>query len=126
MKTAQGIRLLEERVRRAVWRREQNDAPGPGGCVRRDSREDRRSGGRLRGPNEEYRGDILECRIERRWDGEVARHDLDAGRQRRVFRPPRKRAHAHAGAQKLVDQKAPNPAGGARHENRAPRRVCHL
>jgi hypothetical protein len=31
MNAAHRIRLLEERVRRAVWRREQDDAPRPDG-----------------------------------------------------------------------------------------------
>jgi hypothetical protein len=57
MKAAHGIRLLEERVRRAVWRREQDDAPRLGGRVCRESRDDSGKGMRRRGPNKEYRPD---------------------------------------------------------------------
>jgi hypothetical protein len=59
----------------------------------------------------------LESLVQRFRCGEVAGDDLGALRQRRAFWPARERAHGSAGTQKLVDDKAPDAAGGACHEN---------
>jgi hypothetical protein len=110
VETAQGIRLLEERVRRLVWRREVDDAPALPRRGRREARDDRRGGGRRRSPDEEYCPNSLEGRVERRGRREVADHDLGAGRECRLFRPARERAHGHVATQKLIDDETPDAA----------------
>jgi hypothetical protein len=73
MEIAHGIGLLKERVRRLMWCGEIHDAPR----LRRESGDDGWSGRWRRGPNEEHGLGTVECRVERRGDGEVACHDLD-------------------------------------------------
>ena len=108
-----GVRLLEERVRRPVRRGEKDDAPR----VRRETLDDGWSGGRRGGPDEEDRTYALQRGVERFGHGEIARDDLDGRRQPRRLRSARERAHRHARGQQLGDHRAPDPAGGSRHED---------
>ena len=87
--------------------------------------DDGRSGARRRGPKEEDCTDALQHRIERVGHGEVARHDLDGRGQRRRRRPARERAHPHASIQQLGDHRAPDPAGGSRHQDGLHMCACH-
>ncbi len=116
-----GVRVLEERVRRPVRRGEKDDATR----VRRETRDDGRSGGRRRGPEKENRTYALQRRVERLGHGEVTRHDLDGRRQPRRCRPARERAHRHARVQQLGDHRAPDPARGSRHADGMQVCACH-
>src|SRR6185436_17800223 len=100
------VGLLEERVRRLVWRREQDDAL--------DSRRDALQRGRGRrerqNPHQEQRVDPVETAIERVGSGEVAARDLDVGRQVRGFRVAAQGPHATAlGAQEVHHRAADVP-----------------
>jgi hypothetical protein len=125
MKTAQRVRLLEERVWRLMWRREVDDAPALPRRRRFELRDDRRGRGDGRSPYEECCRGAVEGRVERLGDGEITYHDLGAGGECRLIRPTRERAHRHAGTKKLVDDETPHAARGAGYEDLARRRARH-
>ncbi|HEX4339510.1 MAG TPA: hypothetical protein VH062_26570 [Polyangiaceae bacterium] len=117
----QRIWLPEERMRRLVRRRQVDDVPS----LLRQPRDERRSGVHRGSPDEENAFHAVEGRTERRRNGEIAHHDLDAGGKRRVFRAASESAHRHPGAQQLIDDETPDAACRARHEDRTRTRAPH-
>jgi hypothetical protein len=93
----QRVGLLEERVRRAMWRREKHDALG----VRRDAVQRCASWRERRHPREKDRVHVLQTLIERLGHGEIAPHDFDVVRQVGGFGASAQRAHPTAGASQL-------------------------
>jgi hypothetical protein len=114
VKGSRRIRLLEERMRRSVRRREKDHATRVG----RDTFDDGRSGGRRGRPDEEHSADTLQSGVERFRRSQIARHGLGGRWQSRRRGSARKRADGHTRTQQLGDHQSPDTPGRSGHEDR--------
>ena len=69
------------------------------------------------GPHEEHGSDTSKGRFERCGNRDIAFDDVDTIRERRALGPARECGHSRAGAQKLVDDEAPDPSRCTGDEN---------
>ena len=119
MNDPQPIRLLEERVRRAVRRREQHDLAG----VRGNPLERRRGRGEWRDPYEKDAVDAVHAIVECVGRGEITAHHFDIRWQVGSARIAAHGANLAAGSAKLRDHLAADVARRAGNEDPLHRRL---